>query len=88
MCLMQVTFTDGSQLAVHYFVVPELRQHVATFGDFQARRAYLGPEEGPDPFGRAHSIMPWDREEQRHVLQDPRLVEMKYCTCTFMNSLS
>ena len=69
---MQITFTDGSQLAVHYFVVPELRQHVATFGDFQARRAYLGPEEGRDPFGRAHSIMPWDREEQRHVLQDPR----------------
>ena len=71
-CCLQVTFADGSQLAAHYYVVPELRQHMTTFGAFQARRAYLGPEEGQDPFGRAHSILPWDREEQRHVLQDPR----------------
>lgn len=69
---MQVELLDGSQLAVHYFVIPELRSHVAAFGDFQARVAYFDPKEGGDPFGRTHSVMPWDREEQRHVLQDPR----------------
>ena len=69
---VQITFMDGSQLAVHYFVIPELRAHVAAFGDFQARTAYFGPEQGGDPFGRTHSVMPWDRESQRHVLQDPR----------------
>ena len=69
---VQITFMDGSQLAVHYFVIPELRAHVAAFGDFQARTAYFGPEQGGDPFGRAHSVMPWDRETQQHVLQDPR----------------
>lgn len=69
---VQITFTDGSQLAVHYFVIPELRQHVAAFGGFLARKAYLGPEEGRDPFGRTHSVMPWDREDGTQVLQDPR----------------
>ena len=69
---MQVAFSDGSQLAVHYFVIPELRAHVAAFGDFQAHVAYFGPKQGGDPFGRTHSVMPWDRAEQRHVLQDPR----------------
>ena len=68
----QLDFTDKSQLAVHYFVLPNLRQHVALFGNFQAGRAYLGPKEGNDPFGRTHSVMPWDREEQKHLLQDPR----------------
>ena len=69
---MQVICLDGSQLAVHYFVIPGLRAHVAAFGDFQARVAYFGPEEGGDPFGRTYSVMPWDREDRRHVLQDPR----------------
>ena len=69
---MQLAFTDESQLAVHYFVLPNLQQHVAAFGAFQAGRAYLGPKEGKDPFGRTHSVMPWDREEHKHVLQDPR----------------
>ena len=69
---VQITFLNGSQLAVHYFVIPELHAHVAAFGDFQAKVAYFDPGERGDPFGRTDSVMPWDREDEQHVLQDPR----------------
>ncbi|CAL8460615.1 g144 [Coccomyxa elongata] len=71
-CRLEVLFNESSSLAVHYFVLPPLRAHVDKFGAFLASRAWLGPDQGIDPFGRTHSVMPWDRDLQQHVMQDPR----------------
>lgn len=73
-CRLEVLFNDSSSLAVHYFVLPPLRAHVDKFGAFLASRAWLGPDKGIDPFGRTHSVMPWDRNLQQHIMQDPRSV--------------
>lgn len=72
--VLQYNDSRKSKAAVHYFVLPPMQTHVQRFGVFQASRAFFGAKaaEGADPFGRAPSIMPWDRERQQHVLQDPR----------------
>lgn len=77
-CRLELLFNDSSLLAVHYFVLPPLRAHVDKFGAFLASRAWLGPDHGIDPFGRTHSVMPWDRDLQQHVMQDPRSVAPTY----------
>ncbi|EIE25381.1 hypothetical protein COCSUDRAFT_61600 [Coccomyxa subellipsoidea C-169] len=71
-CRVDLQFSDGSSLAVHYFVLPPFKAHVDNFGAFLADWAWLGSEQGVDPFGRTHSVMPWDRDVQTHVMQDPR----------------
>jgi hypothetical protein len=67
-------FSDGTTLPVHYFVLPPFRAHVARFGTFAASTAWLSPgaDGTEDPFGRSHSVMPWDRGAGKHVMQDPR----------------
>ena len=65
--------TEGS-IVWHYFVLPPFKAHVDRFGVFMANKAWLGPDQGVDPFGRTHSVMPWDRDLQKHVMQDPRCV--------------
>ncbi|KAK9811264.1 hypothetical protein WJX72_000834 [[Myrmecia] bisecta] len=62
----------SSVQTVHYFILPPFRAHVAKFGNFQASTAWFDMSEGMDPFGRTSSVMPWDREEGKHVLDDPR----------------
>ncbi len=73
-CRVDLKFSDGSSLAVHYFVLPPFKAHVDKFGAFLAGRAWLGSVQGVDPFGRTHSVMPWDRDVQTYVMQDPRSV--------------
>jgi hypothetical protein len=68
---LALRFSDGSEMAVHYHVLPPLPQQVAALGHHWAQVAWL-PREFPDPFGRSASVMPWDREDGRHVLQDSR----------------
>lgn len=82
---LALRFCDNSSLAVHYFVLPPLRAHVAKFGAFLADVAWLGDDEhdGTDPFGRSRSVMPWDRQSHRHVLQDPRWAHLKYLISPF-----
>ena len=64
----------GSRMAVQYFVLPPLQEHVRRFGAFQAGAAWFEALPGgrTDPFGRAPSAMPWDRQARQHVLHDPR----------------
>ena len=73
---LTLTFDDDrqSQAVAHYFVLPPMQEHVQCFGAFQASKAWFqaGPYNETDPFGRAPSVMPWDREAERHVLHDPR----------------
>jgi hypothetical protein len=48
-----------------------LKVSSCSYGNFAASTAWL-PRDFPDPFARGSSIMPWDREDKRHVLQDGR----------------
>lgn len=70
---IELNFSDGTLGTAHYVVVgaPSLRQHVANYGAFAVDTAWL-PADYPDPFARGASIVPWDREDKRHVLQDGR----------------
>ena len=70
---IELHFSDGTVGTAHYVVVGAkgLRQHVRNYGRFAAETAYL-PLDFPDPFARGASIVPWDREDRRHVLQDGR----------------
>jgi hypothetical protein len=65
---LSLRFSDGSELAVHYHVLPPLPQQIAALGRHWAEEAWL-PRDYPDPFGRSASVMPWDREDGRHILQ-------------------
>ena len=77
---IDLTFSDGSNGSAHYLVVPaaSLQEHISRYGRFAARTAWL-PAEAADPFGRQSSLLMWDREDKRHVLQDGR---------TFVSGLS
>lgn len=66
-----VTYSDATVQAIHYYVIAPLQQHAARYGAFAADTAWL-PADFPDPFARGASVMPWDREDKRHVLQDGR----------------
>lgn len=69
---VNVTFSDGSFATAHYFGIGKsLRDHVASYGTFAAETAWL-PSDYPDPFNRQDSIPPWDREDNKHKLQDGR----------------
>jgi hypothetical protein len=66
-----LNFSDGSIASVHYFALPALQDHSAKYGSFAASTSWL-PRDFQDPFGRSASFMPWDREDNVHVLQDGR----------------
>ena len=66
-----VRFSDGSEAVAHYRVVPPLSAQVGVLGAHWANVSWL-PREYPDPFGRSASVMPWDREDGVHVIDDSR----------------
>lgn len=66
-----LTYTDGTWQSVNYYVLLPLRDHIATYGVHASTVAWL-PRDFVDPFGRSASVMPWDREDGVHVLQDGR----------------
>ena len=70
---IELTFSDGTIGTAHYIVVgaKSLREHVSNYGRFAVETAWL-PHDYPDPFARGSSIVPWDREDHRHVMQDGR----------------
>eukprot|EP00931_Biecheleriopsis_adriatica_P087861 TRINITY_DN62274_c0_g1_i1.p1 TRINITY_DN62274_c0_g1~~TRINITY_DN62274_c0_g1_i1.p1 ORF type:complete len:1083 (+),score=173.21 TRINITY_DN62274_c0_g1_i1:469-3249(+) len=71
-CRVAVTFSDGTEAAVHYFSIGRsLQEHVNNYSSFLADTAWL-PVDYPDPFNRGASIVPWDRESKKHHLQDGR----------------
>ena len=65
-CRLSLTFSDGSVNQVHYSVLPPLKSQVAAVGKHWAEDAWL-PLEYDDPFGRAASVMPYDRHDRTHV---------------------
>ena len=54
---------------INYRTLPPFDQHLARYGDYQARTTFFTAE---DPFRRSPSFMPWDRELNKTVLNDPR----------------
>lgn len=70
-----VTMSDGSTAVAHYLVLPPLPSQVAALSHHWSEVAWL-PRDYPDPFGRGASVLPWDREDGRHRLQDARAYDV------------
>ncbi|TQN65499.1 hypothetical protein CSHISOI_09920 [Colletotrichum shisoi] len=65
-----VTYEDGKTQVVHYFVTKPAPETVSDLGHFLTTAAHYTDET--DPFGRAPSIMGYDREANAIVEQDER----------------
>ena len=74
-CRLSLLFSDGSTNQVHYSVLPPLKSQVTAVGRHWAEDAWL-PLEYDDPFGRAASVMPYDRHDRAHVLDDSRAYDV------------
>ena len=66
-----IALADGTTAVAHYHVTPPFSEQVAAAGRHWSEVAWL-PRSYPDPFGRSASVMPWDREDSVHVLDDSR----------------
>ncbi|KAJ9441383.1 hypothetical protein DIPPA_56176 [Diplonema papillatum] len=66
-----LTYTDGTEQSLAYHTVSPFAKQVDNYGEFLAETAWL-PEDFKDPFNRGASIMPWDREDKKRVMQDAR----------------
>lgn len=68
---LSVTYEDGSEQAIHYFVIKPEADAVADMGHFLTTRQWF--TDSTDPFHRAPSVMSYDRELNQIVLQDSRV---------------
>ena len=68
-------FSDGSASIAHYHVLRPFPDQVRALTEHWSEVAWL-PRDFPDPFGRGASVMPWDREDQRHRLDDGRAYDV------------
>jgi hypothetical protein len=65
---LTIAYDDGSAQTIHYDVTKPAQQAVADMGRFLTTKAWYTDET--DPFGRAPSVMNYDRANNRVVLQD------------------
>jgi hypothetical protein len=68
---LTVTYSDGAAQTIHYYVTKPAQQAVADMGRFLTTKAWYTDES--DPFGRAPSVMTYDRGNNRIVTQDSRV---------------
>jgi hypothetical protein len=68
---LTLTYDDGSAQTIHYNVIKPAQQAVADMGRFLTTRAWYTDES--DPFGRAPSVMTYDRARNQVVVQDTRV---------------
>lgn len=68
---LTVTYADGLTQAIHYFVTKPSNAVLDDMGRFLTTRQWF--DDASDPFGRAPSIMSFDRERDAIVLQDRRV---------------
>lgn len=66
-----VTYEDGTLQTIHYFVIKPAAEAVADLGRFLTTKQWFTDTD--DPFQRAPSVMSFDRETNRSVLQDTRV---------------
>ena len=67
---LTLTYDDGQVQTIHYDVTKPAAEAVADMGRFLTTKAWYTDES--DPFGRAPSVMNYDRANNRIVLQDTR----------------
>lgn len=65
-----VTYSDNSTHAVHYWIAHPSPQALAEFGTFLTNDQWY--TNTSDPFGRAPSVITYNRETNDYVLQDNR----------------
>ncbi len=66
-----LTYEDGLTQSVHYYVIKPEADAVADLGRFlTTKQWFVDPN---DPFKRSPSVMSYDREENKIVLQDSRV---------------
>lgn len=68
---LSITYADGRLQTVHYYVTHDAVQTIADMGEFLTTEAWY--DDTSDPFGRAPSIITYDREANEQVLNDPRV---------------
>src|ERR1019366_7346127 len=68
---LSVTYADGSEQAIHYFVIKPEADAVANMGHFLTTRQWF--TDSTEPFHRAPSVMSYDRELNQIVQQESRV---------------
>ncbi len=68
---LSVIYADGSEQAIHYFVIKPEADAVADMGHFLTTRQWF--TDSTDPFHRAPSVMSYDRELNQIVQQESRV---------------
>jgi hypothetical protein len=67
---LAIDYADGTSQTVSYFVIKPAAEVVRDLGAFATREQFF--DAADDPFGRAPSILSYDRETDRIVTQDTR----------------
>ena len=67
---LDVTFKDGREMAVHYYITDSGPETLTTFGNHLMTDQWY--TDTLDPFHRAPSVITWDNSTQDYVLQDNR----------------
>jgi len=68
---LSITYADGEVQAIPYFITKPLEQVMADLGRFSTTRQWF--DDPTDPFGRAPSVMTYDRQAGKIVTQDQRV---------------
>jgi hypothetical protein len=66
-----ITYDDGTEQSVHYFVMKPAAEAVADMGRFLMNEQWF--VDPKDPFHRGPSVMSYDRELNQIVMQDSRV---------------
>jgi hypothetical protein len=66
-----VTYEDGVVQTIQYFVIKPEAQVIADMGHFLTTKQWF--VDSSDPFHRSPSVMTYDREENKIVMQDSRV---------------
>ena len=68
---LTITYADGIQQTVHYYITKPAETVVSDMGNFLATKQYF--TDTNDPFKRAPSFISYDREANAQVVQDSRV---------------
>jgi len=68
---LALTYDDGSTQSISYYVIKPSAQAVADLGNFLFTRQWF--DDANDPFHRSPSVMSYDRERDKIVMQDSRV---------------
>ncbi len=67
-CRVEVSYADGTKQFIHYNITSASRDVVQSLAHFHETKQWFADEH--DPFHRAYSYMPWDREANSMMLEE------------------